>query len=85
MRIDLPQCNLKTCRYQADGNCVDRNRFETCEYTFAKEEIKRLKKELEYATNLTPKICETCKYEDELGYEEPCNSCNGANKWELKQ
>ncbi len=38
MRIDLPLCNLKTCRYSFDGNCTDKIKYEQCEYTLAKEE-----------------------------------------------
>ena len=82
MRIDLPQCNLKTCKYQADGNCVDRNRFETCEYIFAKEEIKRLEKELGKLKIV--KNCDNCKYGEVSGMDEPCRSCNSADKWERK-
>lgn len=37
MRIDLPGCNLKTCRYSSDGNCVDKNRYNSCEYTELKK------------------------------------------------
>ena len=36
MRIDLPLCNLKTCRYCFDGNCTDKIKYEQCEYTLAK-------------------------------------------------
>lgn len=32
MRIDLPTCNLKTCRHCFDGNCTDRNAYDRCEY-----------------------------------------------------
>ena len=32
MRIDLPTCNLKTCRYCFDGNCTDRKVRERCVY-----------------------------------------------------
>lgn len=44
MRIDLPGCNLKTCRYCQDHNCIDKNRYETCDYA-------RLSNE-EYTANL---------------------------------
>lgn len=42
MRIDLPQCNFKTCLYSFDGNCTNKNRYETCEYQLNMEEIERL-------------------------------------------
>lgn len=32
MRIDLPQCNLKTCRLHSDGNCIRKSEFDRCEY-----------------------------------------------------
>ena len=40
MRIDLPLCNLKTCRYCFDGNCTDKIKYEQCNYTLAKEELR---------------------------------------------
>ena len=32
MRIDLPQCNLKTCRYCFDHNCTNKIEYDRCEY-----------------------------------------------------
>lgn len=32
MRIDLPLCDLKTCRYCFDGNCTDNIRHSQCPY-----------------------------------------------------
>lgn len=32
MRIDLPQCDLKNCRYHFDGNCRDKREYERCNY-----------------------------------------------------
>lgn len=83
MSMDLPQCNLKTCRYSSDGNCTDKNRFGTCEYSCVKQENTKLKVENERLKELMPKMCETCEYEDEIGYEEPCNSCNNRKNWKL--
>ncbi len=37
MRIDLPQCNLKTCRYSFDGNCTERELYERCDYASLKD------------------------------------------------
>lgn len=50
----------------------------------ALEENTKLKAENERLKELMPKICETCEYEDEIGYEEPCNSCNNRRNWKLK-
>lgn len=32
MRIDLPGCGFKDCKYNFDCNCNDRNKYEKCEY-----------------------------------------------------
>lgn len=37
MRIDLPLCNLKNCRYSFDGNCTRKDKYDWCEYTLAKK------------------------------------------------
>lgn len=34
MRIDISQCGLKTCRYYSDGNCLNRTRYEECDYAY---------------------------------------------------
>lgn len=35
MRIDLPRCGFKACRYQADGNCTQPAKYQACEYILA--------------------------------------------------
>ena len=30
MRIDLPGCPLRSCRYHNDGNCTDTRHYENC-------------------------------------------------------
>ena len=32
MRIDLPQCNLRSCRHQFDGNCTCKTEHSRCKY-----------------------------------------------------
>lgn len=32
MRIDLPGCGFKDCKYNFDCNCKDRNKYKKCEY-----------------------------------------------------
>lgn len=32
MRIDLPQCGFKSCKFQGDGNCLNQNEHDRCEY-----------------------------------------------------
>lgn len=48
------------------------------------QENTELKAENERLKELMPKMCETCEYEDEIGYEEPCNGCNNRKNWKLK-
>lgn len=42
MRIDLPLCKFKYCRYNSDCNCVSQNRFDSCEYKTDLEEAVKL-------------------------------------------
>lgn len=49
MRIDLPQCDLKTCRCCFDGNCTDKTRYEKCDYAFLNNFLlEKIKKDLKY-------------------------------------
>lgn len=32
MCVNLPQCNLRTCRQYMDGNCTNAIRYSQCEY-----------------------------------------------------
>lgn len=46
MRIDLPCCGFKNCRYCFDGNCTKPSKLEKCEYWYLlheKPEIIRCK------------------------------------------
>lgn len=38
MRIDLPQCNFKNCKYCFDGNCTSKKQYERCDYLYARAE-----------------------------------------------
>lgn len=40
MSINLPQCNLKTCRFCFDGNCCDTDNYERCGYTIVRKNCK---------------------------------------------
>jgi len=53
MRIDLPLCNLKTCRYCFDGNCSNKNKHDVCEYAFLKSSKDRIVEKLENASYMT--------------------------------
>lgn len=37
MRIDLPLCSFKYCKYNFDCNCISKNRKETCEFDIFKK------------------------------------------------
>lgn len=32
MRIDLPGCNFKYCKYCFDGNCTSKDKYDNCEF-----------------------------------------------------
>lgn len=34
MRIDLPCCGFKNCRYYSDGNCTDKIKYSDCQLSF---------------------------------------------------
>ena len=74
-------CNNCAIEYECCGNkCLDADDIAIN----AIQENTKLKAENERLKELMPKICETCEYEDEIGYEEPCNSCNNRKNWKLK-
>lgn len=60
MRIDLPQCNFKNCRYSADGNCTNKARKELCEFDKYKSLLEKSAEEIENCygreTELTQEI-----------------------------
>ena len=39
MRIDLPQCNFKNCRFSFDGNCTNKIEYDRCEYRIEEDEL----------------------------------------------
>ena len=46
--------------------------------------IEQLKSEIERYKKLISKMCESCEYEDLLGYEYPCENCTHYSNWKLK-
>lgn len=88
---------LNTCISQLEENTKLKDEIEQLKEELEKSDITRnkqiyvllqvieqLKSELKHATNLIPKMCENCEYEDEIGWIEPCNSCNNRNNWKMK-
>lgn len=47
MRIDLPQCGFKNCRFNSDGNCQSRSEYERCNHKHAIMILERLIKDQE--------------------------------------
>lgn len=39
MRIDLPTCGFKLCRYCFDGNCINKVEYDRCEYRAYKDSL----------------------------------------------
>lgn len=39
MRIDLPGCSFKNCKYCSDGNCTNQSKYENCDYKMLKDEF----------------------------------------------
>ena len=42
MRIDLPGCSFKNCKYCSDCNCINQNKYETCDFRAAEKEVEVL-------------------------------------------
>lgn len=64
MRIDLPSCSFKYCRYNSGCNCTDKNKREYCEF-------ERYKSGSERMIPKKPIITESC-----AGCEkETCTGC----------
>lgn len=55
MRIDLPTCGFKNCRYQFDGNCTNKKEYERCDYKAIQLELALgLKNQLQEEYDLEP-------------------------------
>lgn len=63
MRIDLPRCNFKNCRYCFDSNCTKNTEYERCGFRLAKteaikefaEKLKESISNMEYRANVQRK------------------------------
>ena len=47
MRIDMPCCSIKTCRYWSDGNYTSVGRYTQCDYSHLLLFLSGLKEQLE--------------------------------------
>lgn len=72
MRIDLPGCNFKNCKYSFDGNCTNKQKYENCDYRhFAEKEIAKLPNEVNDSFFVCPK-CLTAIYHEEMPRSYDC-------------
>lgn len=69
MRLDLPGCCLKDCRYYFDGNCTKTYNgskpwlYEECPFTKLVNENKRLEEENETLNGMIEEPCLICDKE----------------------
>lgn len=49
MLMEKPQCNLRYCRYHADGNCLNASKYENCILTDLHYKIEELTVDLDNA------------------------------------
>lgn len=47
MRIDMPCCSIKTCKYWSDGNCTSVGKYTQCDYSHLLLFLSGLKEQLE--------------------------------------
>ena len=47
MRIDMPCCSIKTCKYWSDGNCTSVGRYTQYDYSHLVLFLSGLKEQLE--------------------------------------
>ena len=61
MRIDLPCCGFKNCRYCFDGNCTKPSKLEKCEYWYLlhEESERKTGKWIEFPNHMAYK-CSEC-------------------------
>ena len=63
MRIDIPLCNFRNCKYQFDGNCTNQ-----LPYGYERCEFNRMRDRLQIDPSGTDKIDEL---EEAIGYARP--------------
>lgn len=42
MRIDLPLCNFKNCKWEADCNCTSKSDYDKCYYRLIEKTLKKV-------------------------------------------
>ncbi len=87
MRIDLPLCGFKNCKYQFDGNCTHEDEYETCEFTCMKtKDIPLLVDYIgDFYDNAKCKNCGNEFFKDEQDWKcTYCPECGQALNWTLE-
>lgn len=77
---------LNTCISKIEENTKLQNEIDELKSKIVSlhYEIAELQSKLDYIKGIMPRLCETCKHEDVIGYELPCNSCIHDSNWEMK-
>lgn len=74
MRIDLPLCSFKNCKWEADCNCTSKSDYDKCYYRLLEKTLKEVLIESEYCRS----SCTHSYYEKGCGYccddEENCKN-----------
>ena len=75
MRIDLPTCGFKSCRYCFDGNCTKRVEYDRCEYRAYKDSL-QVHGQWETSSDRPDSlICSVCKCGFDMWKHDPHNYC----------
>lgn len=76
MRIDLPCCGFKNCRYQFDGNCTNKNKYEKCEYQYLVSQLEQKKGTWVLTDGYR---CSLCNYKlQTTGIPDTCPKCGAS-------
>lgn len=64
MRIDLPQCDFKKCRFQADGNCTKEQEYKRCSYIHAIKTIETIMESQKFCILCANDFCKNSNTRD---------------------
>ena len=100
MRIDLPSCSFKYCRYNSDCNCTAKNKRESCEFERYKNGSEKMIPKKPMGSGDRPHdwngywivffVCPVCKNEvqsESMGDEYThnyCPNCGQALDWNFE-
>ena len=75
MRIDLPTCGFKSCRYCFDGNCTKMVEYDRCEYREYKDSLQVHGHWETNSDRPDSLICSVCKCGFDMWKHDPHNFC----------